>query len=407
MNFNEKFFASVSGCLENLLKGNFVQIETAGLEEKEFKICLQLNKLSEMLKELFTFSEALSHGNLDVKVPERKNYLASGLKSIHSQLMHVNWQAKQITEGDYRQRIDFMGEFSETFNWMIETLQKRENELKKIRDMLLNIFNTINSVIILLDPETNDVLFLNKTAKQIFNIESAYEDKNAGRENEFLSYIKNLKLNDNEHAEYFNEKENAYYLITCTKAQWEDDKTLNLVNCVDITFEKQKELSLRKAACFDFLTGALNRFSGLLRIEELMAALDYHRYICFCFIDLDNLKKINDTFGHNAGDKVLIQMAESIKATIRGSDLLIRMGGDEFLAVFPSIRIKALNGIIIPRLNSSVDNFNVISGLPYKLEFSYGTFEIMENNQLTINEIIEKADEEMYIVKKAKKVGRD
>ena len=49
MNFNEKFFSAVSSCLENLLKGNFTQIETTDMDEKEFKICLQLNKLSEML----------------------------------------------------------------------------------------------------------------------------------------------------------------------------------------------------------------------------------------------------------------------------------------------------------------------------------------------------------------------
>ena len=67
----------------------------------------------------------------DVTVPLPKNFLASPFKELHSHLQHLTWQAKQVAKGDYSQRVDFMGDFSEAFNFMITSLDNNEKALKR------------------------------------------------------------------------------------------------------------------------------------------------------------------------------------------------------------------------------------------------------------------------------------
>ena len=94
----------------------------------------------------------------------------------------------------------------------------------------------------------------------------------------------------------------------------------------------------------DSMTGVLNRKSGLGLLErELKLAKDNDENLIISFIDVDGLKIINDTFGHEQGDKLLISVAEILKKSIRKTDFAIRMGGDEFLVVFPKTTMKEVN----------------------------------------------------------------
>ena len=67
----------------------------------------------------------------DVTVPPSRNFLASPFKELHSHLQHLTWQAKQVAKGDYSQRVDFLVDFSEAFNFMITSLDNNEKALKK------------------------------------------------------------------------------------------------------------------------------------------------------------------------------------------------------------------------------------------------------------------------------------
>ncbi|WP_159314374.1 GGDEF domain-containing protein, partial [Klebsiella pneumoniae] len=96
----------------------------------------------------------------------------------------------------------------------------------------------------------------------------------------------------------------------------------------------------------DSMTGVLNRKSGLGLLErELKLAKDNDENLVISFIDVDGLKIINDTFGHEQGDKLLISVAEILKESIRKTDFAIRMGGDEFLVVFPKTTMKEVNTV--------------------------------------------------------------
>lgn len=83
------------------------------------------------VKEVNGFIAGIADGELDGAIPPRSNYLAGPSKDLYYKLKHLTWQANQVARGDYSQRVDFLGSFSESFNYMITELDKREKEIRK------------------------------------------------------------------------------------------------------------------------------------------------------------------------------------------------------------------------------------------------------------------------------------
>lgn len=161
-----------------------------------------------------------------------------------------------------------------------------------------------------------------------------------------------------------------------------------------VCLEKEK---LNYYASTDVMTGALNRRAGLeLLGKEVNNSKINGKNMVVCFVDVDRLKLINDTFGHGEGDKVLISVSKILRESITKTDFVIRMGGDEFLVVFPETTMKEVNKAwykICRRVevsNTRSDNYN--------LSLSYGFYEYSQDmkNTMSINELIGKADAEMY-----------
>lgn len=97
----------------------------------ERRLAQLLNELFAYLREVQEFIMPLAQGNLDrVQPPRPQNFLGSPFKELHSRLLHLTWQANQVAQGDYNQRIDFMGDFSDAFNCMISSLERHERELR-------------------------------------------------------------------------------------------------------------------------------------------------------------------------------------------------------------------------------------------------------------------------------------
>ena len=104
---------------------------------------------------------------------------------------------------------------------------------------------------------------------------------------------------------------------------------------------KQMEEELQKLAHYDTLTGSYNRGYGLALLERDFK-FDQRRKTksLLAYTDVDDFKDINDNFGHDEGDKVLIQVVSLFKSTFRDIDIICRMGGDEFLLIFPESSLK-------------------------------------------------------------------
>ena len=119
-----------------------------------------------------------------------------------------------------------------------------------------------------------------------------------------------------------------------------EEKTADLKKTIDLLNYEIKERErvseqLRQQASTDFMTGIMNRNYGISYLEKQMALIKRRRsFLTICFIDLNNLKEVNDTFGHKVGDDFIIGTAAIISSGLRDSDVLCRLGGDEFLAIF-------------------------------------------------------------------------
>ncbi len=122
----------VTGRLENLLRGGAPEPIPAPVDadEDERGLVDAVNRLIGFMAETQAFVLPLSRGELHSVSFSPANYLASPFKELVSRLKHLTWQAEQVTQGDYAQRVDFMGEFSTAFNSMVEALARNERELK-------------------------------------------------------------------------------------------------------------------------------------------------------------------------------------------------------------------------------------------------------------------------------------
>jgi len=190
---------------------------------------------------------------------------------------------------------------------------------------------------------------------------------------------------------------------------------------VEITREKKAEEKLRKkleksnserqdmiqklenSSITDDLTGLYNR-RGFFMIgrEYLLLASRKKISMFLLFMDMDELKHINDTLGHHAGDAALIQMAKILKKTFRNSDIKGRMGGDEF-AIFPID--TSIDGVeaAMKRLEENIKAFNSAQGSPFKLSISTGIADYDPEHPSTIEELLIRADKQMYEYKRKKR----
>jgi len=158
---------------------------------------------------------------------------------------------------------------------------------------------------------------------------------------------------------------------------------------------------LEKLARLDPLTEALNRHAFYSLIEKRPVPAVSEVSGCAVVVDIDNLKPINDSYGHTVGDAAIREVCHSIRSVIRADDLLFRWGGDEFLILFFNIsEVEARNRI--HEMETALDN-SQLPGLPDSLPLvvSYGI--ACYNAIGQIEEAIDRADSAMYAKKQARK----
>lgn len=171
---------------------------------------------------------------------------------------------------------------------------------------------------------------------------------------------------------------------------------------IDITERKELEKKLQKMAHIDILTGCYNRSYGLELLERQMKmSKRSDSPLLIAFMDIDNLKEINDCFGHHEGDKAIKIVSNIFKSDLREIDIVVRMGGDEFLLVFPDSSLNQAPGIK-NRLKESLSLANKNIQEDYQITFSIGFSEYIPSESKTCNELITIADQQMYKDKKNK-----
>ena len=175
---------------------------------------------------------------------------------------------------------------------------------------------------------------------------------------------------------------------------------------INITERKGLEEELKKLARFDNLTDSCNRGYGLdLLDRQLKLARRRKTPVLLAYTDVDDFKDINDTFGHEEGDKVLKEVVKLFKSTLREIDIICRIGGDEFLLILPDSSLSDIP-LIKERLNKNLERLNQILDKPYKIKFSIGFSCYDPDNPQSIDELIKIADKKMYKEKNSKNKKR-
>lgn len=164
----------------------------------------------------------------------------------------------------------------------------------------------------------------------------------------------------------------------------------------DITERKQLEEKLRVISITDELTGLYNR-RGFIAFSEQhrKIAVRTRQAMLLFFADLDKLKEINDTFGHQEGDRALVEVAEILKSAFRESDVIGRIGGDEF-AVLVTNATAAAGGLLAARVQEILDRRNQGQSRGYPLGLSKGVAPYDPDHPCSLDELMSRADERMY-----------
>ncbi|MDR2933645.1 MAG: diguanylate cyclase [Oscillospiraceae bacterium] len=375
------------------------------LDEDFKKLGEALIYFGNRLGEQRELAKALSRGQLDVELPPPGNELAAPLKSLHASLKHMTWQSQQVAKGDYKQRIDFMGEFSEAFNTMTMQLDARQSALEReieishektkalehSNSLLTNITFNIPQQIIVVGRASGEILYRNKAAMEadestILELMRLADETDMGVPGRFDLEVARAS------------GENKGYLSVDFYSLHFQGMEAKAFVVNDVSADRERVKKLEHHAYQDDLTKLHNRFSGMQLFHKW---LDEGRHFVLCFADLDNLKYVNDSFGHSEGDKYLINAANYLNAYSENA-IVCRLGGDEFMMLIPD----ATAGDVQARMREMRDVFIEScrkKNLGYRCSISYGIVEVTPGNKLSAGSILSLADERMYRFKRKHK----
>lgn len=164
----------------------------------------------------------------------------------------------------------------------------------------------------------------------------------------------------------------------------------------EIAERMKMEEKLAQLATYDSLTGVYNRGAGLLILEEQLKVLQRCGGIfSICFVDVDNLKWVNDHYGHQEGDRMICLICDAFRDIIRDCDTIFRTGGDEFLIILGNCNSRDGEAIVHRVIGSQrFEEFR--REKPYEVSFSFGLIEVDRESRFSVDELIVLSDQKMY-----------
>jgi diguanylate cyclase (GGDEF)-like protein len=173
-----------------------------------------------------------------------------------------------------------------------------------------------------------------------------------------------------------------------------------VVSHVNISRRKMSEQELAHRASHDPLTGLANRLLFADRVSEALRMRPSRREVTavgLLYIDLDDFKSVNDTYGHDAGDEVLLTATHRLRSAVRRNDTAARLGGDEFAVCAPRITPDQLTRLA-HRIEVALSEPHHLHGNEVHVGASVGTH--MANESVTVAEALRLADKSMYAIKR-------
>ncbi len=164
----------------------------------------------------------------------------------------------------------------------------------------------------------------------------------------------------------------------------------------DVTKQREMDELLLKYATTDEMTGTLNRRSGMLMIErQIQIANKSNQSFVILFMDINGLKTVNDTLGHDYGDELIKTAVGVLKESLRDSDAICRLGGDEFLVILTTVGASEADAVL-QRVMDKIEMINCTMQHVFLISLSFGMAEYVPGKNQTVDDLIREADENMY-----------
>lgn len=168
----------------------------------------------------------------------------------------------------------------------------------------------------------------------------------------------------------------------------------------DITEQKRHQQQLERTAHYDALTNLPNRVLLADRMRQSIAQLKRHRLIlAVVYLDLDGFKEVNDNYGHEVGDQLLIRITGHLKEALREGDTIARIGGDEFVAVLNDLKQVDECQQLVHRLNTAASQPVHIGGRQLQVSASIGVSFCHPDDEIDAEQLVRQADQAMYQAK--------
>lgn len=308
--------------------------------------------------------------------------------------------------------MEFEGEEC-VLGWFYDITEEKnlQKELEVQRDEFQTIFNTSKDGIAILDKDSNFLDFneaylemtgytreelLQKTCISLSAPEDIKRSLEALKSIYEVGFIKGF-----EKVCVVKDAKQLYINMTATLLP---DKKRVLVSTKDITKMKEYAQQLEYIAHYDALTGLPNRVLEEDRLQQAMIqAQRRKRPLAVLYLDLDGFKQINDSYGHAAGDQLLINISERMKQALREGDTLCRLGGDEFVAILVDLGDTSDAMPIMHRLLEAASKPIIVSDLLVQVSVSIGVTFYPQKDETTGDQLIRQADQAMYVAKQSGK----
>jgi diguanylate cyclase (GGDEF)-like protein/PAS domain S-box-containing protein len=332
----------------------------------------ELTRLTAAHKKIQEFTLALANGDLNLPLQGVAGPLAGSLKSHQAALKHLTWQAARVAAGDFSQRVDFLGEFSIAFNSMVAELaasrrtmeelnQRLQDDIVELRRMAAalreseNRFRLIaesaSDVIWTIEPQMQRFSYISPSVATLlgFSAAEALSQPLASlMAAESLTLLRQLMerirrqfatlggpvdlAEKIEMVQRSSDGRRVPVEVVVSAIADEHGRLKEFVGISrDITERKKAEEKLKYRSTHDSQTGLYNRAYFDAELERI--AESRHFPVSFITVDLDGLKQVNDSRGHDAGDLLIKAAARILRSAFRGEDMIARIGGDEFIAV--------------------------------------------------------------------------
>ena len=223
------------------------------------------------------------------------------------------------------------------------------------------------------------------------------------------NFFKNLWYNLNTKGHWYGEvwnrrKNGEVYAVMQSINSISDETHTNPKKFVsllsDITMIKEHEKSLEHIAHYDALTSLPNRVLLTDRLHQnLIQARRREQPLALVYIDLDGFKSVNDNYGHEAGDNLLITVSQRMKKALREGDTLARIGGDEFVAILLDIGDRIACEPILNRVRSAAAELVYFSHNHLQVSASLGVTFFAHTEEISVNKLLLEADQAMYQAK--------